>query len=96
MYFLLPFLFFKVFVHIYIFLRLFIIFWSITFLSNKSRDAMPKEMAEITAKFCGTVNLIFDALTSAYTQLMISGTRGVFVEKSKADLKKLFTALGIC
>jgi len=116
MYFLLPFLFFKVFVHIYIFLRLFIIFWSITFLSNKSRDAMPKEMAEITAKFCGTVNLIFDALASAYTQLykmnwvpqqnwmysggdwtvMISGTRGVFVEKSKADLKKLFTALGIC
>ncbi|WP_231592507.1 DUF2173 family protein [Methanosarcina sp. Kolksee] len=62
------------------------------------------------------MNLIFDALASAYTQLykmnwvpqqnwmysggdwtvMISGTRGIFVEKSKADLKKLFTALGIC
>ncbi|HPS89304.1 MAG TPA: DUF2173 family protein [Methanosarcina vacuolata] len=82
----------------------------------KSRDEMPKEMAEMTAKFCGAVNLMFDALASAYTQLykmnwvpqqnwmysggdwtvMISGTRGVFVEKSKADLKKLFTALGIC
>jgi len=30
---------------------------------------MPEEMAEINAKFCGTVNLIFDALASAYTQL---------------------------
>lgn len=70
----------------------------------------------MTAKFCGAVNLMFDALVSAYTQMykmnwvsqnnwmysdsdwtvMISGTRGVFVEKSKADLKKLFTALRMC
>jgi roadblock/LC7 domain-containing protein len=82
----------------------------------KSRDEMPEEMAEMTAKFCGAVNMMFDALASAYTQLyrmewvpqhnwmysggdwsvMISGTRGVFVESSKADLKKLFTALGMC
>jgi len=82
----------------------------------KSRDTMPKEMAEMTAKFCGAVSIMFDALASAYSQLykmnwvpqnnwmysggdwtvMISGTRGVFVEKSKADLKKLFTALGMC
>jgi roadblock/LC7 domain-containing protein len=82
----------------------------------KPKDTMPKEMAEMTAKFCGTVNMMFDTLASAYTQLynmkwvpqnnwlysggewtvMISGTRGVFVENSKADLKKLFTALGMC
>jgi len=30
---------------------------------------MPKEMAQMTAKFCGAVNLMFDALASAYTQL---------------------------
>lgn len=82
----------------------------------KSKDGMPKEMAEMTAKFCGTVNMMFDTLASAYTQLykmnwvpqhnwmysggdwtvMISGTRGVFVESSKADLKQLLKALGIC
>jgi roadblock/LC7 domain-containing protein len=28
--------------------------------------------------------------------VMISGTKGVFVEKSQADLKKLFTALRMC
>jgi len=34
----------------------------------KSTD-MPKEMAQMTAKFCGAVNIMFDALASAYTQL---------------------------
>lgn len=82
----------------------------------KSKTGMPPEMAQMTAKFCGAVNLMFDALASAYTQLykmnwvpqhnwmygggdwtvIISGTRGVFVESSKADLKKLLTALGVC
>jgi len=82
----------------------------------KSSTGMPKEMAEMTAKFCGTVNMMFDALASAYTQLykmnwvpqhnwmysggdwtvIISGTRGVFVESSKADLEKLLKGLGVC
>ncbi|MDQ1275665.1 MAG: hypothetical protein QG610_1240 [Euryarchaeota archaeon] len=82
----------------------------------KARDGMPEEMAQMTAKFCGTVNMMFDALASAYTKLygmnwvpqnnwmysggdwtvMISGTRGVFVESSKADLKQLLKALGMC
>jgi roadblock/LC7 domain-containing protein len=82
----------------------------------KAKDGMPKEMAETTAKFCGAVNMMFDALASAYTKLygmnwvpqnnwmysggdwtvMISGTRGVFVESSKADLQKLLRALGMC
>ena len=82
----------------------------------KSKTGMPKEMAEMTAKFCGAVNMMFDALASAYSQLykmswvpqhnwmysggdwtvLISGTRGVFVESSKADLEKLLKALGIC
>lgn len=35
----------------------------------KSKDRMPKEMAEMTAKFCGTVNMILDTLASAYKQL---------------------------
>jgi roadblock/LC7 domain-containing protein len=30
---------------------------------------MSKEMAEMTVKFCGTVNMMFDALASAYSQL---------------------------
>jgi roadblock/LC7 domain-containing protein len=82
----------------------------------ESKTEMPKEMAQMTAKFCGAVNVMFDALASAYTELykmnwvpqhnwmysggdwtiVISGTRGVFVESSKADLKKLLTALGMC
>ncbi len=82
----------------------------------KSKTEMSKEMAEMTAKFCGTVNMMFDTLASAYTLLykmnwvpqhnwmysggdwtvMISGTRGVFVESSKADLEKLLKALGMC
>jgi roadblock/LC7 domain-containing protein len=82
----------------------------------KSKMEMPKEMAQMTAKFCGTVNMMFDALASAYSELykmnwvpqynwmysggdwtvLISGTRGVFVETSKADLKKLLIALGMC
>ena len=82
----------------------------------KSKTGMPKEMAQMTAKFCGAVNIMFDALASAYTQLykmnwvpqhnwmysggdwsvLISGTRGVFVENSKADLEKLLKALGMC
>lgn len=82
----------------------------------ESKTGMPKEMAQMTAKFCGAVNVMFDALASAYTELykmnwvpqhnwmysggdwtiVISGTRGVFVESSKADLKKLLTALGMC
>ncbi len=82
----------------------------------KSKTGMPKEMAEMTAKFCGAVNNMFDALASAYSQLykmnwlpqhnwmysggdwtvLISGTRGVFVESSKADLEKLLKALGMC
>lgn len=82
----------------------------------KSNTKMPKEMAEMTAKFCGAVNMMFDALASAYTDLykmnwvpqhnwmysggdwtvIISGTRGVFVESSKADLKHLLKALGVC
>ena len=79
----------------------------------KSKTGMPKEMAEMTAKFCGAVNNVFDALASAYSQLykmnwvpqhnwmysggdwtvLISGTRGVFVESSKTDLEKLLRAL---
>lgn len=82
----------------------------------KSNTEMPEEMARMTAKFCGTVNMTFDALASAFTELykmdwvpqhnwmysggdwtvMISGTRGVFVESSKADLGKLLKALGMC
>ena len=82
----------------------------------KSKTGMPKEMAQMTAKFCGAVNIMFDALASAYTQLykmnwvpqhnwmysggdwsvLISGTRGVFEENSKADLEKLLKALGMC
>ncbi|TGC08515.1 DUF2173 family protein [Methanolobus halotolerans] len=82
----------------------------------KARNEMPEEMARMTAKFCGTVNMVFDALASAYTELyrmnwvpqhnwmysggdwtiIISGTRGVFVESSKADLEKLLKALGMC
>jgi roadblock/LC7 domain-containing protein len=82
----------------------------------KANTDMPKDMAEMTAKFCGTVNMMFDALASAYSQLykmnwvpqhnwmysggdwivMISGTRGVFVESSKADLEKLLKGLGMC
>jgi len=82
----------------------------------KSNTEMPKEMAEMTAKFCGAVNLMFDALANAYTQLynmnwvpqhswmysggdwtvIISGTRGVFVESAKADLEKLLKGLGVC
>jgi len=73
-------------------------------------------MAQMTAKFCGAVNMRFDALSSTYTQLykingvpqhnwmysggdwtiIISGTRGVFVESSKANLEKLLKAIGIC
>jgi roadblock/LC7 domain-containing protein len=30
----------------------------------KSRDTMPKEMAEMTTKFCGTVNMMLDALAT--------------------------------
>ena len=82
----------------------------------KSKGEMPEEMARMTAKFCGTVNMMFDALASAYTELykmnwvpqhnwmysggdwtvIISGTRGVFVESSKADLKQLLKGLGVC
>lgn len=82
----------------------------------KAKDEMPEEMAKMTAKFCGAVNMMFDALASAYTQLynmswvpqhdwmysggdwtvIISGTRGVFVESSKADLKQLLRGLGMC
>src|SRR5665647_3684859 len=35
----------------------------------KSNTEMPKEMAQMTAKFCGAVNTMFDVLASAYTQL---------------------------
>jgi len=35
----------------------------------KSTTGMPTEMAQMTAKFCGAVNMMFDALASAYTQL---------------------------
>ncbi len=82
----------------------------------KSKTDMPEAMARMTAKFCGTVNMTFDALASAYSELfkmkwvpqhnwmysggdwtiMISGTRGVFVESSKADVEKLLKALGMC
>jgi len=82
----------------------------------KSKTGMPKEMAQMTAKFCGAVNMMFDVLASAYTQLykmnwvpqhnwmysgddwtiIISGTRGVFVESSNADLEKLLKTLGMC
>lgn len=82
----------------------------------KAKDGMSEEMAGMTAKFCGAVNMMFDALASAYTQLykmswvpqhnwmysggdwtvIISGTRGVFVESSKADLKQLLKGLGMC
>ena len=85
-------------------------------LMDYKSKTMPKEMAQMTAKFCGAVNLMFDALANAYTQLykmnwvpqhswmysggdwvvLISGTRGVFVESSKADLGKLLKALGMC
>ncbi|WP_292470865.1 DUF2173 family protein [Methanolobus sp.] len=34
-----------------------------------SKMGMPEEMAEMTAKFCGTVNMMFDSLASAYTKL---------------------------
>ena len=82
----------------------------------KSNTEMPKEMAEMTAKFCGTVNMMFDTLASAYTQLykmnwvpqhnwmysggdwtvIISGTRDVFAETSKANLEQLLKGLGVC
>ncbi|WP_406658062.1 DUF2173 family protein [Methanolobus sp. ZRKC2] len=82
----------------------------------KSEIAMPEEMAEMTSKFCGTVNMMFDALATAYTKLyqmnwapqhnwmysggdwiiVISGTRGVFVESEKADLQQLLRALNVC
>jgi roadblock/LC7 domain-containing protein len=82
----------------------------------KDKMGMPEEMAQMTAKFCGTVNMMFDALANAYTELydmswvpqhnwmysggewtvVISGTRGIFVETSKADIKKLLVALGVC
>ena len=82
----------------------------------KSKTGMPEEMAQMTAKFCGTVNMMFDALASAYSELfkmswtpqhnwmysggewtvIISGTRGVFVESSKADIKRLLVSLGVC
>ena len=82
----------------------------------KSKTEMPEEMAEMTSKFCGTVNMMFDSLATAYTKLyqmnwvpqhnwmytggdwtiVISGTRGVFAETSKADLKQLLKALGVC
>ena len=82
----------------------------------QSNTGMPKEMAQMTAKFCGAVNMMFDALANAYSQLykmnsvpqhnwmysggdwtvLISGTRGVFIESSKADLEKILKALGIC
>ncbi len=82
----------------------------------KANTDMPREMAEMTAKFCGAVNMMFDALASAYSKLykmnwvpqhnwmysggdwivLISGTRGVFVESSKADLEKLLKGLGMC
>lgn len=35
----------------------------------KSKIGMPTEMAQMTAKFCGAVNQMFDALASAYSQL---------------------------
>jgi len=35
----------------------------------ESKMEMPKEMAQMTAKFCGAVNVMFDALASAYTEL---------------------------
>ena len=35
----------------------------------KSKIDMHEEMAQMTAKFCGSVNMMFDALASAYTQL---------------------------
>ncbi len=83
----------------------------------KANTEMPKEMAEMTAKFCGAVNMIFDALASAYTELykmkwtpqhywiysggewtvIISGTRGVFVESAKAaDIGKLLRGVAVC
>ena len=82
----------------------------------KSKTGMPKEMAQMTAKFCGAVNMMFEALASAYSQLykmdwapqhnwmysggdwtvLISRTRGVFVERSKANLEILLKALGMC
>ncbi len=85
-------------------------------LDYKSNMEMPEEMAQMTAKFCGTVNMMFDALATAYTKIykmnwvpqhnwmysggdwtiVISGTRGVFVESSKADLNHLLKALGLC
>jgi roadblock/LC7 domain-containing protein len=34
----------------------------------KSKTGMPKEMAQMTAKFCGAVNMMFDALASVYSQ----------------------------
>ena len=30
----------------------------------KSNTGMPKEMAQMTAKFCGAVNMMFDALAN--------------------------------
>jgi roadblock/LC7 domain-containing protein len=82
----------------------------------KAKTDMSKEMAQMTAKFCGTVNMMFDALASAYSQLykmnwvpqhnwmysggdwtvIISGTRGVFVETSKANIEQLLKGLGVC
>ncbi|QLC49338.1 DUF2173 family protein [Methanolobus zinderi] len=82
----------------------------------KSEMKMPEEMADMTSKFCGTVNMMFDALATAYTKLyqvnwvpqhnwmysggdwiiIVSGTRGVFVESEKADVEKIIKALGLC
>lgn len=82
----------------------------------KANTEMPKEMAEMTAKFCGAVNVMFDALATAYTKLyqmkwvpqhywiysggewtvIISGTRGVFVESAKADFDKLLKGVAVC
>ena len=82
----------------------------------KAKTDMPKEMAEMTAKFCGAVNIMFNALASAYTKLykmkwvpqhywvysggewtvIISGTRGVFVESAKADFDKILKGVAVC
>ncbi|NMB84733.1 MAG: DUF2173 family protein [Methanothrix sp.] len=35
----------------------------------KSKTDMPPEMAKMTAKFCGAVNMMYDALASAYSEL---------------------------
>lgn len=82
----------------------------------KANTEMSEEMADMTAKFCGAVNMMFDVLASAYTELykmkwvpqhywiysggnwtvIISGTRGVFVETAKADLDKILKGVAVC